>query len=271
MFFLRCFSVFYVNLLNKHQLMLPEIQNLYNVWNPNRIAKDNTSYQISFDELTNSIISTGPFYFYIMDFFDMTLSHISPAIYEIQGFDSETVSFNDILGAVHPEDIDFVARAEAFSTNFFYKKIGYEKLLNYKISYSFRFRVQNGEYVLFNHQSLMLSMDDNGGLGKSLNIHTRIDHLSNLNTYKISFIGLSGEPSFMNLSPDTENQDIKEFSKREIDIIKLLSNGLSNAEIAEKLFISALTVKKHRNNILAKCDSKNTAQLIKNCILQGII
>nr|WP_315197486.1 LuxR C-terminal-related transcriptional regulator [uncultured Flavobacterium sp.] len=251
--------------------MLTEIQNLYNVWNPNRIAKDNTSYQISFDDLTNSIISTGPFYFYIIDFFDMSLSHISPAIAEIHGFNPETVSFNNILGAIHPDDIDFVAKAEAFSTHFFYKKLGHEKLLNYKISYSFRFQLKNGEYVLFNHQSIMLSMDDNGGLGKSLNIHTRIDHLSNLNTYKISLIGLNSEPSFMNLNPAEENQDIKEFSKREIDIIKLISNGLNNTEIAEKLFISDLTVKKHRNNILTKSDSKNTAQLIKNCILQGII
>lgn len=251
--------------------MLPEIQNLYDVWDPNRVGKNNVSYQISFDELTNSIISTGPFYFYVIDFFDMSLSHISPAIAEIHGFDPETVSFNDILGAIHPEDVDFVTKAEALSTDFFYNKVGYEKMLNYKTSYSFRFRLKNGEYALFNHQSLMLSLDDNGGLGKSLNIHTRIDHLSNLNTNKISFIGLNGESSFMNLSPDEENQDIKEFSKREIDIIKLISDGLSNAEIAENLFISALTVKKHRNNILAKSDSKNTAQLVKNCIIQGII
>lgn len=251
--------------------MLPEIQNLYSVWDPNRIAKDKVSHSISFDDLTNSIISTGSFYFYIIDFFDMSLSHISPAIAEIHGFDSETVSFNDILGAIHPDDIDFVTKAEAVSTDFFYNKVGYEKMLNYKTSYCFRFRLKNGEYALFNHQSLMLSLDDNGGLGKSLNIHTRIDHLSNANTYKISLIGLNGEPSFMNLNPDGDNQNIKEFSKREINIIKHISNGLSNAEIAEKLFISALTVKKHRTNILSKSDSKNTAQLIKNCILQGII
>ncbi|CAM4279362.1 LuxR C-terminal-related transcriptional regulator [Flavobacterium terrigena] len=251
--------------------MIPEIQNLYNVWEPNRISKTKKSSQISFKDLTNSIISTGPFYFYIIDFFDMSVSHTSPAISEIHGFDCDTVSFNEILDAIHPDDVEFVAKAEKFSMDFFYKKIGHEKMLNYKISYSFRFRLKNGDYTLFNHQSLMLSMDDNGGLGKSLNIHTRIDHLSTLNTFKVSFIGLNGEPSFMNLNPDEENQELKEFSKREIDIIKLIGNGLSNAEIAEKLFISVLTVKKHRNNILAKSDSKNTAQLIKNCILQGII
>jgi len=251
--------------------MLSEMQNLYNILEPNRIGKDNNSFQISFDDLTNSFISTGPFYFYIIDFFDMSLCHISPAIAEIHGFNSETISFNDILGAIHPDDVQFVAKAEAIATKFFYKEVGYEKMLSYKVSYSLRFRLQNGEYVLFNHQSLLLSFDHNGGLGKSLNIHTRIDHLSNLNTYKISLVGLNGEPSFMSLNPDKENQELVSFSKREIDIIKLISNGLCNAEIAERLFISALTVKKHRSNILAKSHTKNTAQLIKNCILHGII
>lgn len=251
--------------------MLPELQNLYDVWQPNRIAQNNKSSQISFDDLTNSIISTGPFYFYIIDFFDMSVSHASSVISEMHGFDPETVTFNEILDAIHPDDIEFVAKAEAAATDFFYKKIGFDKLLSYKISYSFRFRLKDNDYALFNHQSLMLTLDENGGLGKSLNIHTRIDHLSNFHAKKVSFIGLNGEPSFMNINLDEENQELTEFSKREVDIIKLIGNGLSNAEIAEKLFISPLTVKKHRNNILSKSDSKNTAQLIKNCILQGII
>ena len=251
--------------------MLPEIQKLHDVWQTNRTIKNTSKHQISFDDLTNSIISTGPFLFYIIDFFDMSLSHISPSIYDIHGFHPETITFNDVLGAIHPDDLDFVIKAEDFLTKFFYENIGRDKLLTYKISYSHRARLHNGEYALFNHQALMLTMDDNGSYGKSLNIHTRIDHLSHFNTYKISLIGLNGEPSFMNLSLDGENQDTKEFSKREIDIIRLIGNGLNNNQIAENLFISTQTVKKHRTNILKKSDSKNTAELIKNCILQGII
>ena len=251
--------------------MLAEIQNLHDVWQNNRTVHTTSSHQISFDDLTNSIISTGPFSYYIIDFFDMSLSHISSSLFTMHGFNPETLTFNDVLGAIHPDDIEFVVKAEAFLTKFFYENIGREKLLNYKISYSHRCRIENGDYILFNHQALMLTMDDNGGYGKSLNIHTRIDHLSSFNTYKISLIGLNGEPSFMNLSLDEENKENKEFSKREIDIIKLIANGLNYTEIAEKLFISPLTVKKHRNNILTKSDSKNTAELIKNCILQGVI
>ena len=251
--------------------MSTEIKSLYNLWSPNRLGTNTTIGQISFDDLTNSIISTGSFYFYVINFFDMSLSHVSPAIAEIHGFDAETTSFNDVLGAIHPDDIEFVTKAEATVLDFFYKKVGPEKLLRYKVSYCFRFRLKNGEYALFNHQALMLTLDEYGGLGKSLNIHTRIDHLSNQNTYKVSFIGLNGEPSYMNLNPNEKNQDIIEFSKREIEILKLISNGLSNTEIAQQLFISDQTVKKHRSNILAKSDTKNMAQLIKNCVFQGII
>jgi len=248
-----------------------EIQNLHNVWLNTKSSEITELPQISFNNLTNSIINTGPFYYYIIDFYDMSLSNISPTIYEIHGFNPDTVIFNDILNAIHPDDLNFVINAEKAMEDFFYKNLGINKLLKYKMSYSFRMRLKNDKYALINHQALILTMDSNGKPGKSLNIHTNIDHLSNLNTYKMSLIGLNGEPSYLNLSLDKENQDLREFSKREIDIIKLISNGQNNNQIAENLFISPFTVKKHRKNILAKSDSKNTTQLIKNCILRGLI
>lgn len=75
----------------------------------------------------------------------------------------------------------------------------------------------------------------------------------------------------MNIDVDGNSKIPIEFSKREIDIIKCIADGLSSMEIAKKLFISELTVKKHRTNILFKSDCKNTAQLIKNSVLQGIV
>ncbi len=250
--------------------MIENFEQLHNVWKTNK-ALDSTRINLTFDDLTNSIMSTGPFSFYVIDFFDMSLSHISPSNFDMFDFDPETLTFNAVLATIHPDDVEFVVKAEAFLTRFFYEKIGSDKLLSYKISYSHRARFKGGEYALINHQALMLTMDEKGGYGKSLNIHTRIDHLSNHNTYKISLIGLNGEPSYMNLSLEDNDNSRIELSKREVDIIRLISDGNSNEEIADLLSISPHTVKKHRSNILEKAECSNTAQLIKNCIQQGII
>ncbi|WP_407404389.1 response regulator transcription factor [Sodaliphilus sp.] len=49
---------------------------------------------------------------------------------------------------------------------------------------------------------------------------------------------------------------------REIEVLDLLSRGLSSKDIAEKLFISSNTVEYHRKQLLRKTESKNVAQLI---------
>ena len=50
---------------------------------------------------------------------------------------------------------------------------------------------------------------------------------------------------------------------REKEVISYLIDGLTSAEIAEKMFISPRTVDKHRTNLLKKLDQKNTASLVK--------
>ncbi|MCX7696194.1 MAG: response regulator transcription factor [Bacteroidales bacterium] len=59
------------------------------------------------------------------------------------------------------------------------------------------------------------------------------------------------------------------FSDREIEIIKLICQGYTNQEIADKLFISARTVDVHRSNILKKANVRNTAQLVTYAIKNG--
>ena len=54
----------------------------------------------------------------------------------------------------------------------------------------------------------------------------------------------------------------QKLSLREIEVLGLIMQGLTNNEIAEKLFVSYETVKSHRKNILLKTGAKNTAALI---------
>lgn len=54
------------------------------------------------------------------------------------------------------------------------------------------------------------------------------------------------------LRETAENRALDELSKRELEVLQLLAEGMSNARIAEKLFISEKTVKSHVSNILSK-------------------
>lgn len=57
-------------------------------------------------------------------------------------------------------------------------------------------------------------------------------------------------------------QTLKELTDRELEILKLVSQGLSNDEIAKKLFISPATVKTHIARIMAKTGAHDRAQLV---------
>lgn len=52
-------------------------------------------------------------------------------------------------------------------------------------------------------------------------------------------------------------------SKREYEVLELLSHGLSNQEISEKLFVSMSTVKTHVSNVLAKLDASRRTQAVR--------
>lgn len=60
-------------------------------------------------------------------------------------------------------------------------------------------------------------------------------------------------------------------SPREREILQMVVNGLSNEEIAAKLFITRGTVKNHLHNILAKLQMKNRAQAIAYAVHEGLV
>ena len=60
-------------------------------------------------------------------------------------------------------------------------------------------------------------------------------------------------------------------TKREKEVLMLIADGMTNNEIAEKLFISSLTVDSHRKNLITKLNARNTASLIKIAIENNFI
>lgn len=71
--------------------------------------------------------------------------------------------------------------------------------------------------------------------------------------------------------PNTSVKTEITLTKREQEILDLISSGLSNQEIGETLFISPLTVNNHRSRLLSKTGTKNTASLIMVSIKNGLL
>ncbi|TRX21616.1 response regulator transcription factor [Flavobacterium franklandianum] len=71
---------------------------------------------------------------------------------------------------------------------------------------------------------------------------------------------------------NTSKYDQKPFlTRRELEILKEIAEGLTNQQIADKLFISITTVSTHRQNLMLKLETGNTALLIKTALKYELI
>jgi DNA-binding NarL/FixJ family response regulator len=109
----------------------------------------------------------------------------------------------------------------------------------------------------------MLQMGARGYVTKNSShkeILEAVDEVMNGGTYICREIKNNLSKQLLNNHP--EKPGIKDLSVREIEIVKLIKEGLSSKEIAIRLNIAARTAEVHRHNILKKLGLKNTASLV---------
>ena len=84
---------------------------------------------------------------------------------------------------------------------------------------------------------------------------------------------MNGESIYPDTTPELTIGNAKsvEFTRMEIDVLRELTTGATNKEIAEKLFISPTTVNFHINNLLLKTGYKNRVQLAVKARLEGLV
>lgn len=225
------------------------------------------------NELLSEIFCAGPSYYYIIDFATREIEYISPSVKDILGINPDTATFDDIVGHVHPEDFAFINIAEEFNLRKIHE-IGMQMAVKTKLSYCFRERTVQGNFELFQLQSLSIDVDAARNSYRILNIHTNINHLTTVNSYITTLMGVNGHNLFLqfDLKKQLElSRDNSVFTRRELEIVKLVARGMETQEIADQLFISPHTTKTHRKNIMQKAGAKNTAQLISFCLDKGLL
>jgi len=121
----------------------------------------------------------------------------------------------------------------------------------------------------FNQQSFIEKMMHNGASGYVLKNATKEELLEAITTVQKGKIYLSHEAAQALIHRDDNKRPV--ITRREIEILELISKGMTNPEIAARLFISPTTVDTHRKNLLAKFEAKNVASMIRLAIEMNFI
>ncbi len=216
-----------------------------------------------------SLFHVGEFYYYIFNVKTSCFELMSQEIRSVLGYDPDEVDVPFLLNKIHPEDQPFFLNFENKVTEF-YTSLRPDQILNYKVSYDYRVQKNDGTYIRILQQVLTIQLDGDKKVIKTFGIHTNISHLKATGAPVLSFIGLNGEPSYMNVNvKQLFSPSPFSLTAREREILRLLIEGKKSKEIGSALFISKATVDTHRKNLLRKTECSNTVSLISMAIHKG--
>lgn len=120
----------------------------------------------------------------------------------------------------------------------------------------------------FNQQPVIRNMMGNGASGYVLKNATKEELLTAITSVRMGKTYLSFE-AVQSLRETASEAPV--ITRREKQVLQLIAEGLTNTEIAEQLYISALTVNSHRKSLIEKFDATNTAMLIAKAMKGGIL
>ncbi|GGE99626.1 response regulator [Hymenobacter cavernae] len=132
---------------------------------------------------------------------------------------------------------------------------------------------------MLDHERYVAQALEAGALGYALKNTGRseliyaISSVANGHQFLCTAIGMALLRRLQTSEPVTNNEAPKAgiLSKRELEVLRLIAEGMTNAEIADKLFTSKRTIETHRQNIIEKTQAKNTAALIKYAVSNGML
>lgn len=213
----------------------------------------------------------GDSYYFVLNHHSLSFEFVSREVEDVIGYKPTEFTFQLINKKVHPDDQPWFLSYGQKMIEFF-SQLPIEKMKKYKLRYDIRYRKENGEYARLLYQGVIIEHDEYGRLLRSMGVHTDITYLKQEGKPVLSFIGMDGEPSYVDVGGQNiyiESKD--ELTPREKQILKLLMEGKLSKQISMILNISKQTVDTHRKNMLHKKHLTTTGELIGKAIRYGWI
>lgn len=213
---------------------------------------DKQSSKTTDEEENKSLVDS---YYFIFDCNLNVISFMNAAFSTITGYDASNFTVEDLIEIIHPDDRDYFFACEEKDL-VFKNKLRFNEHFNYLYTYTYKIKNREGDYITIKQTCQALEVSNTGDLTKTLVIHQRIEDYDEKpkNDHRIY-------DKTRNIYLDSEN--CYKLTKRELEILKLVQDGLNSTEIADKLCTSKYTIDTHRKNILNKTNSNNFIDLIR--------
>jgi len=185
----------------------------------------------------------------------------------LTGYTAEEYDFKSIVNNMHPEDAKSVSR---ISKGIIIHTVNYAQTnTSTSVLVTFRLKKKDGSYIRVLRQSSIYELDCEGKMISNFSLLTDISFMGNDDMVEWDVVADSLiSENFKKIIFDIYKNI---FTSREIEIIKLIEKGYTNNQIAEKLFISKLTVATHRKNIFSKSNTSNALDLVRFSKKNGVI
>ncbi len=121
----------------------------------------------------------------------------------------------------------------------------------------------------FNQGSFIQRMMDSGASGYLLKNASEEEILEAIDVVMKGKTYLSEDTSVA--LQQSASMPVPVITRRELEVLALIAEGLTNNEIAERIYVSVTTVETHRKNLLLKFGAKNVAELVKLAFYHKII
>jgi DNA-binding CsgD family transcriptional regulator len=183
------------------------------------------------------------------------------------GYSDKEMSLTNYLEKIHPDDIDLVGRIGAATIEHSHNNSNHNK--DNVLYLTFRIKKSTGEYIKVLSQSSVLQLDEEGQMVSSLIKVSDLSFIEDGEVVRYKFVAENlDQESFKNKVYHTRHNL---FTARELDVIKEISKGHTNNEIAGNLEISKHTVATHRKKIMKKSGCSSAEELLLFCRRNGVI
>ncbi len=229
----------------------------------------NPEFELRLHKKLLNIFHVGPYFYFIFNLTNGEVEYVSDSVTQVLGCAPENFGVKHTLSHIHPDDLTVFLNFENTAVEFF-SQLAPDQVLRYKVSYDYRIRRADGQYIRILHQLVAIQTGNDGSVLRTLGVHTDISELKKDPKPTLSFIDLDEKESFIDIKPQTTFTPSKSaLTPREKEILKALIAGYPSKQIAGLFNITKETVDRHRKNMLAKTGVKSSAELVGKAIREG--